>query len=259
MIRCFCLLFLLLGCITSCRQPVGSDELEKEHPKIRKARELVQQQDLTGAESMLFEALRANPDLALAHLQLGMIYQAQEKPVDALYHFSRYVEARPEGEKTSILQQVMEDERRRLASQVERRMAPASGNSANEVQVLRARLADTQQRLAEMEVNLQQARVTGGSVSATPPPEWAQERLELLKTIRQLQSGASSPQSPAQTSTSSTGQAGRTYTVQRGDTLSSIAQKAYGKASDWQKIYEANRDVIPNKNVVSPGTVIILP
>jgi nucleoid-associated protein YgaU len=37
-----------------------------------------------------------------------------------------------------------------------------------------------------------------------------------------------------------------TYVVQPGDTLSKIARKYYGDAwaTSWQRIYEANRDVI---------------
>lgn len=38
--------------------------------------------------------------------------------------------------------------------------------------------------------------------------------------------------------------AGQMYTVEAGDTLASIAQKFYGDASRWRRIYDANRDVI---------------
>jgi nucleoid-associated protein YgaU len=34
------------------------------------------------------------------------------------------------------------------------------------------------------------------------------------------------------------------YTVRDGDTLTTIAQRHYGSSAQWQKIYEANRDVI---------------
>ena len=39
---------------------------------------------------------------------------------------------------------------------------------------------------------------------------------------------------------------GETYVVQPGDTLSKIARKYYGQkwATSWQRIFEANRDVI---------------
>ena len=52
----------------------------------------------------------------------------------------------------------------------------------------------------------------------------------------------------------------QTYTVQKGDTLSHIAQKHYGKASHWHAIYEANRDVIgDNPDKIFPGQVLKIP
>ncbi len=53
---------------------------------------------------------------------------------------------------------------------------------------------------------------------------------------------------------------GSNYTVQRGDTLSSIAQQAYGNANEWQKIYDANVQVIGNDpNLLRVGEVIHIP
>src|SRR5690606_23933356 len=34
------------------------------------------------------------------------------------------------------------------------------------------------------------------------------------------------------------------YTVQKGDTLSHIAKAHYGRASEWQRIFAANRDLL---------------
>lgn len=51
----------------------------------------------------------------------------------------------------------------------------------------------------------------------------------------------------------------RTYTVQSGDSLSKIAQREYGNASEWKKIYEANRGIISNPDLIHPGQVLTLP
>ena len=51
----------------------------------------------------------------------------------------------------------------------------------------------------------------------------------------------------------------RHYTVQPGDTLSSIAQRFYGSTADWRSLYEANRSVIENPNVIYPGQVLNVP
>ena len=53
--------------------------------------------------------------------------------------------------------------------------------------------------------------------------------------------------------------AARTYTVKAGDSLSKIARHEYGDATEWKKIYEANRDVIKNPDLIHPGQSLKLP
>lgn len=66
------------------------------------------------------------------------------------------------------------------------------------------------------------------------------------------------------TGTATTNAAGKkneqsSYTVQANDTLSRIARYALGDASRWKEIYELNRDVISNPNLIWPGMQIQLP
>ena len=52
---------------------------------------------------------------------------------------------------------------------------------------------------------------------------------------------------------------GRTYVVVKGDSLSAIAQREYGDTKEWRRIYEANRDVIKNPDLIYPGQTLRLP
>jgi nucleoid-associated protein YgaU len=52
---------------------------------------------------------------------------------------------------------------------------------------------------------------------------------------------------------------GRSYTVKKGDSLSKIAKREYGDAQQWRRIYEANRDVIQNPDLIYPGQVFRIP
>jgi LysM repeat protein len=53
---------------------------------------------------------------------------------------------------------------------------------------------------------------------------------------------------------------GSEYTVQPNDTLSSIAQQAYGNPNDWPVIYNANRQIIgPDHNLIKPGEQLFIP
>ena len=49
------------------------------------------------------------------------------------------------------------------------------------------------------------------------------------------------------------------YTVVKGDTLSAIAQKFYGKASAWKRIQEANADLLKGKDLIRPGMKLQIP
>jgi nucleoid-associated protein YgaU len=49
------------------------------------------------------------------------------------------------------------------------------------------------------------------------------------------------------------------YIIKKGDTLSAIAKHFYGKANDYPRIFEANREVIKNPDLIFPGQKIRIP
>jgi nucleoid-associated protein YgaU len=49
------------------------------------------------------------------------------------------------------------------------------------------------------------------------------------------------------------------YTVKKGDSLSKIAKQLYGNASEWRKIFEANRDQIEDPDLIQPGQMLKIP
>jgi nucleoid-associated protein YgaU len=49
------------------------------------------------------------------------------------------------------------------------------------------------------------------------------------------------------------------YIIQKGDTLSKIATQYYGDANKYPAIFEANREVIKNADLIFPGQKIRIP
>lgn len=43
------------------------------------------------------------------------------------------------------------------------------------------------------------------------------------------------------------------YVIKQGDTLSAIARQFHGDANKYPKIFEANREVIEDANLIFPG------
>jgi nucleoid-associated protein YgaU len=49
------------------------------------------------------------------------------------------------------------------------------------------------------------------------------------------------------------------YTVKLGDTLSKLAERFYSSMSKWEKIYEANKDILKNPHYIYVGQKLIIP
>ena len=49
------------------------------------------------------------------------------------------------------------------------------------------------------------------------------------------------------------------YEIKSGDTLGAIAKQFYGQASQYMRIFEANRDIIDDPNKIYPGQKIRIP
>lgn len=49
------------------------------------------------------------------------------------------------------------------------------------------------------------------------------------------------------------------YTIESGDSLSKIAKQFYGNAMDYPKLFEANKEVIKDPDLIYPGQKIRVP
>jgi nucleoid-associated protein YgaU len=52
---------------------------------------------------------------------------------------------------------------------------------------------------------------------------------------------------------------GQAYTVASGDTLSSLAERFYGDATQWRLIFEANRDRMTSQDDLQVGMTLRIP
>lgn len=55
------------------------------------------------------------------------------------------------------------------------------------------------------------------------------------------------------------GASAATHTVEKGDNLSKIAEEYLGDASKWREIYEANKDILSNPNLIYVGQELVIP
>jgi nucleoid-associated protein YgaU len=67
--------------------------------------------------------------------------------------------------------------------------------------------------------------------------------------------GGSSSTAPSATAVASE----TSYVVVEGDTLSAIAKRHYGNGAQWRRIYDANRDIIDDPDLIYPGQKLRIP
>lgn len=74
-----------------------------------------------------------------------------------------------------------------------------------------------------------------------------------------VRSGSSSTAPDAEVEKRPVPESTKTYTVVAGDSLSKIAKREYGDANEWKRIYEANRHIIKNPDLIYPGQELTIP
>jgi nucleoid-associated protein YgaU len=77
-----------------------------------------------------------------------------------------------------------------------------------------------------------------------------------------VKSGGSSSAKPTDFSDVQSGgssTATKVYVVVSGDSLSKIAKREYGDANAWNRIFEANQDILKDPNKIYPGQKLKIP
>lgn len=232
-------LLLLAAVCAACAPGASSpDERDERDPYLRKARERKNLQDYEGAIALYNKALERKPNLARAHLEIGLIYDQQiNDDVRAIYHYQRYLEIRPAAEKKQIVEELIRHARISFAASL-----PDRPNEAiREIDMLKKEVATLRRLLAEAQGTA--APPATPTASAKPP------------------SVAPTPAAPAAatTVTPAAPRASDTYVVQPGDTLSRIATKMYNDGNRWKDIYEANRATLPAPQSIKVGQSLVIP
>ena len=195
--------------------------------------------DIDSAMALYHEALEQRPHLALAHLKLAVEYDTyKEDYLRAIHHFSRYLELRPNAQKRDLVEEMIRTARiSYLASLPE----PPPG-AVQRIAQLERENKELKARIDELGTQLraaQAALVERDRAAAVQEPRRVPERPPVETTPPPV--------------------AMDTYRVQRGDSLSVIAQRLYNDNRKWQLIYDANRDQLSTPNSLREGQILKIP
>ncbi len=239
-------LALAAGCNAASREA-----RQENHPLMRRAITLKNADDIEGAIAAYHAALENNPRLTRAHLDLGLLYDKREDYLRAYHHYQRYLEVGDFDEK--LKRTMVEDLARRARLAFAAQMTPTPPGAVEMIAALR-------KENALLRAELEDRAVTAGRA---PPPHTASGPMPPAADGGEP-SGAAPPVAPpppilpppppAPAAAQMT-----TYTVRPGDTLYNIAAKLYGDRAAWQKLYEANRAVIPDPTRLRVGVTLTVP
>lgn len=138
---------------------------------------------------------------------------------------------------------------------------------ADQLETLKTKYQSVLNTISQKGVQLQHVNMEGSKlfIQGVAPSEdiknevWNQIKL-VDSSFSDLTADISvSPQAASAQVAAAAGSSQRTYTIQPGDTLSGISQRFYGKASEYTKIIDANKEVIPDADKIRAGQTIVIP
>lgn len=229
--------------LTACSPTDRAVFDETDEPDFRRGKRLLRTGEYEQALLAFLRLIDARKDATESHLEAGIIYLQHLRPPEpilAIYHFIRFLERRPDAREAAQVERLIETARKEFARTLPGRPFEHEFDRLELLEKLSAaeeetrRLTAENARLRQENTALRQSRSPAATASpaATPPPR------EPTRT----QAGP-----PA------------TYTVQPGDTLSSISRQVYGNAGQWERILQANRDVLRQPGDLRPGQVLRIP
>lgn len=208
------------------------------------------------ALSAFLRVIDARRDAPESHLEAGYIYlRTMKDPIRAIYHFERYLQFKPQSPQAAQVRQLIETAQKEFARQLPAQ--PYQGELdridlmelvktlKQENDSLKRDLVAAEKRVGQLENVLGQAR-------RIPEPQTARVATTTSQPARNPSPAASSP-------TPDPENVPRSYTVQSGDTLTTISRRFYGTPSRWMDIYQANRDRLSSENALRVGQEIQIP
>lgn len=244
-----------------------SDQEDEKNPYFQKAKKMYQNRDYKEAVASYRKAIEMDPNNAAAHLELGLLYEDKlQDYAYAIYHYRRYLELRPQTEKTELLKQFIDRSQLALAASLTNspiesgeeiaRLHQANSNLVQEVDFLIKQKQEMEQKLVQLQNTPNESHVVKTNVVTMT--NWVTQVAAAIGGGQS--SGNNAPARPANPTTPASDTARvRTYVVVKGDTLSAISQKMYGRRDRWQLIYNANRSSIGPKYNLKVGQKLTIP
>ena len=247
----FALLFLS-ACAPSGVEVVGETD-EKQYQLAKEYQGQGRTEDALSAFMRVIDARRDAPE---SHFEAGYIYlHSMKDPVQAIYHFNRYLQFKPQSPQASQVRQLIETAQKEFARQLPAQPYQGDLDRIDLMELVKSLKIENdslKRELVAAEKRVQQLENIVGGARRVPTAQTANvtRSAQQDRPTAQAQTTAPAPD-PAS--------APRSYTVKSGDSLSGISRKVYGTPSRWIDIYQANRDRLSSENALKVGQDLRIP
>ena len=299
MLRSICLVLtasfslVLVGCDVPNKAELQYDD--SRNPNYKQAQQDLDNNNPDAAINDYENALAANPKLAGAHYELGIIYADKKNDsVGAIFHFRRFLELAPTSDKADQVKALIDKQSQAFAASLPNSPAQSADDYAklqSDNAALKKQVDDAARTIAQLQGQLaHEGKHHAASATATVPPAPATSALENATpttpappAVAETPATSTSPAPAATAATDTTATStppralpldatnaaatpaaatgeSRTYKVVSGDSIWKIAHKMYpgDTKNGVEKIQEANKDTIAGKPL-KIGQVLIIP
>ena len=261
----------LAGCnqASADKDPAQTDS--DSNPNYKQAQQDLDSNNPQGAAADYEAALAANPKLAGAHYELGVIYGSQlNDPISSIYHFKRFLELSPNTDKKDQVQALVDKEGQDYAASLPAAKPQISADDMNKLTTenaaLKKQVDDANTTISQLQDKLKQqpAVVAAAAPDAAAPAAPAGPKKALpvdpaVAAAGNADTDAAAAPAAADAGSGAPPAGARSYTVVKGDSYWKIAKKMYpgDTKNGVAKIQEANKQTMGKPLKI--GQVLVVP
>jgi len=251
--------------LTGCKQKVN----EIANPKYKRAKKLVETGEYEEAIRAFKDYLLVNPVSVKAHMYLAdLYYDNADDPLNAIYHYRKVLELDPNSEDKDVITKYLSNAESRYYKYLHEKYSIDEDYEGLKKKY--DELLVKSKKYYSIAVKLNQFKKKQDQQISELKNELYDAKKQLSKLNSELIKSKSSAKTRVYTSskTVNTPKSKVTetrknfpyhYTIQPGDTLSTISKKHYGTSKYYKKIFRANLSVIKQISRLPVGRKILIP